>query len=218
MTTSICYDILKKRWIMDEINDLLKNFEIMPYSKTYKILTKNLDSKGKKGVLYVFAGPNGSGKSTLIANLYNQGYLSGARYLGTEIFVELNKSDSPREKKLKLANEFIASELKKAKSKNDAVVLETSLSKDDKFALIEKFKNYQVIIFFVNTNILGVNLSRVRQRLKEGGYDIPQDEVTQQYLNSKLNKQRMEKLSDEFYEINATDDRLKIVKTPTCYK
>ena len=93
---------------MEEIREGLKGFEVLPYSETYKILSENVNIKGKKGILYVFAGPNGSGKSTLIASLYKQGKLNGIRYVGAEVFARMYFQEvKPREKRLEESNQFI---------------------------------------------------------------------------------------------------------------
>lgn len=199
---------------MEKIQDALKNFEVLPYSETYKILSKNVNAKGQKGVLYVFAGPNGSGKSTLIASLYKQGKLKGIKYVGAEVFARMKfKEIKPREKRLDMSNEFIFELSNDIIKKHDSVVLETSITKQTKLDLIKKFKQngYHVISFFLSPNYTDINIERVAKRVREGGYNFSKEELYTQFEISNLNKNSLFKTSDEFYEVD-TSRKPKIIE------
>lgn len=192
---------------MEEIREGLKGFEVLPYSETYKILSENVNVKGQKGVLYVFAGPNGSGKSTLIASLYKQGKLKGFKYVGAEVFARMKfKEIKPREKRLDMSNEFIFELSNDIIKKHDSLVLETSLSKQNKLELIQTFKEngYKVIAFFLSPCYTDINIERVAQRVKEGGYNFSKDELINQFILSNQNRNSLIKLSDEYYEVDTS--------------
>lgn len=192
---------------MEEIREGLKGFEVLPYTETYKILSENVNSKGKKGVIYVFAGPNGSGKSTIIASLYKQGIFKDIRYVGAEVFARKYFQEiKPREKRLETSNEFIFQLSKHIMNKNDALILETSIAKTSKLELIEQFKqrNYKVISFFLSPTFTQINLERVAQRVKENGYNFSHEELYDQFIKSNHNKQKLIELSDVFYEIDTS--------------
>lgn len=192
---------------MEEIREWLKGFEVLPYSETYKILSENVNIKGKKGILYVFAGPNGSGKSTLIASLYKQGKLNGIRYVGAEVFARMYFQEiKPREKRLEESNQFIFKLSKDIMNKNDALVLETSIAKTTKLELVEMFKQrgYKIVSFFLSPTFNQINVERVERRVKEGGYKFSNEELHEQFERSNHNRYKLMELSDEFYELDTT--------------
>ena len=63
---------------------------------------------------------------------------------------------------------------------------ETVMSSPDKVKLLEKSKQfgYRNYLYFVATDNLNINISRVKNRVKAGGHDVPSDKIITRYYRS----------------------------------
>lgn len=162
--------------------------------------------------LYILAGPNGAGKTTYyytaLEKKFIQQHLSFinidviAKELGGYTAENFVKADMIyRERVAELLN-----------GKNDFMI-ESNLAKSSDYDWVEKVKNYgyDVILYFLCTDDINVNINRIQRRVKEGGHDIPPEIVIHRYkmaityLKTKLN------LFNEIYFIdNSSDEAVEI--------
>jgi len=79
--------------------------------------------------------------------------------------------------------DFIRHELLKAKV---SFTFETVMSSRDKVDFLEKAQKqgYRTYLYFVATQDPIVNISRVRNRVKLGGHDVPKDKIVSRYYRS----------------------------------
>ncbi len=60
-----------------------------------------------------------------------------------------------------------------------------------------KALGYDVTLLFVATDDVQINLSRVRQRVEEGGHDVPEEDQRRRYPRSMANLRKAFDLADE---------------------
>ena len=127
---------------------------------------------GKKPEVVVFAGPNGSGKSTFTALLKpKSGYINA-----DEIKKNLKCTDMEAAKLAEKQREMYVAEMKN-------FCFETVLSSDRNLKLLQKArdKGYFVRCYYILTADPGINILRVKSRVKAGGHDVPTDKIISRY-------------------------------------
>lgn len=191
--------------IMLNIKETLDNFKIYTYSQANKILLNNINNSGDKGTLYIVAGPNGSGKSTLIANFYAQNMLKNVKYINADIIAQLYLLDNPNSNNIDyLAMHKTMRLVEDTAITHQSIVYETVLSHESKLEIVKLYKqnNYKVISIFISPSDSQINLQRVGIRVSEGGHNVPEDKIVSRFERSHLLKKQLQKLSDEYYEID----------------
>ena len=127
-------------------------------------------------VLTIIAGSNGSGKSTLTSNARD-------KFLETpvldpdaiakslqEISVADNSNIEAGRHVLRLAEEFIRC--------RQTFTVETTLSGNTylKMAARAKAAGFNLMVVFVGTFSVDINIERVKTRVKKGGHDVPEED------------------------------------------
>jgi predicted ABC-type ATPase len=66
------------------------------------------------------------------------------------------------------------------------ITFETVMSHKSKVELLEKTKElgYKNYLYYISTDDVDLNISRVKERVKEGGHDVPEDKISKRYFNS----------------------------------
>jgi len=135
--------------------------------------------------LYIIAGANGSGKSTLAHHL-----------LPIKQFEFLNADEIAREinpeaiDKVKIAagKEYFK-RLKTFFDNEKSFIIETTLSGQTLEKTIQKAKNlnYEIILIYVFIDNPRICIERIKVRVKNGGHNIPDEDVIRRYKRSKEN-------------------------------
>ncbi len=78
-------------------------------------------------------------------------------------------------------------------------LVETTLSGNTYLRMMSKAKlqGYLVVLLFVGTNDVSVNLARVRTRVRLGGHDVPEEDQLRRYPRSMANFRKALELADE---------------------
>lgn len=65
-------------------------------------------------------------------------------------------------------------------------MIESNLASQRSYDWISLIKRngYDVVLFFLSTDDVAINIERVEQRVKEGGHDIPEEIIKGRYLQS----------------------------------
>jgi len=133
--------------------------------------------------LYIISGANGSGKTTFAKSFstINNLYFINA----DEIAKELDK-DNITKHKIK-AGKIFFKELNEKLSLNKSFVIETTLSGKYLINYIKKAKelHYQVVLIYLFLENPDSNISRVKNRVLNGGHHIPKDDIIRRYYRSK---------------------------------
>ncbi len=131
--------------------------------------------------LYVIAGCNGAGKTTLSKNLLPD-------YLGVKEFVnadEIARGLSPfnAEGVAFAAGRIMLERIRELANERADFAIETTLSTLSYASLFRdlKTKGYEIFLLFVYLQNVNEALKRVRQRVKSGGHNIPEDVIERRY-------------------------------------
>ena len=142
----------------------------------------------------MFAGANGSGKSTRVASLKDSlpdYYICPDNLLNNSI-------DDEKDRYVDAMNK--AELLRKAAiSKGDSFVFETVFSTQDKLDfLVECNRNgYYIWTIYMATNNPRINNKRIKERVKNGGHNVPGLKVVERYYKSMNYLQQIIRVSDE---------------------
>ncbi|MCL2766043.1 MAG: zeta toxin family protein [Treponema sp.] len=128
-----------------------------------------------KPAVLVFAGPNGSGKSTITKLMP----LCGVYVNADDLKKENNLSG------LEAAQQAEALRKRLVEKKSD-FTFETVLSTDRNMLLLQNAKRngYEILCVYVLTCNSDINIARVRGRVCEGGYDVPEDKIRSRYVKA----------------------------------
>ena len=82
-----------------------------------------------------------------------------------------------------VAADFLRQELLKQKT---SFTLETVMSSPDKVRLLEQAQElgYRTYLYYIATDDPAINISRVRNRVQQGGHAVPEDKISSRYYRS----------------------------------
>ena len=82
-----------------------------------------------------------------------------------------------------VAADFLRQQLLKQKT---SFTLETVMSSPDKVKLLEQAQQlgYRTYLYFIATDDPAINISRVQNRVKQGGHPVPEDKIVNRYHRS----------------------------------
>lgn len=152
----------------------------------------------KRPIMLVFAGPNGSGKSTITARVLPIG-----SYVNADV-IQRHLQCTPWE-----AAQIAEATRKKLLSESSDFTFETVLSTERNYLLMEQAKqaNYRVICIFVLTKDPQINIERVKQRVANGGHDVPSEKVVSRYCRALKLFPKLFSVCDELYVYDNSADR-----------
>lgn len=155
-----------------------------------------------KPIVLVFAGPNGSGKSTV-----TKGFDVIGEYINAdEIKKQRNCSDLE-------AAQFATALREDAVNNKRDFTFETVLSSPRNVELLKnaKIEGYRIEVVFVLTADPQINISRVAQRVKNGGHDVPKDKIISRYHKSLDNISAMLKIADIMWVVDNSTEKAELI-------
>jgi predicted ABC-type ATPase len=133
--------------------------------------------------LYLLAGPNGAGKTSYYETAIEEGFIqSNLPFVNVDLITRsLPGMYTPDNfvKAEEIAREEIASHIS---SMSDFMIesnLATQRDYDWICAMIKK--GYEVVLFFLCTSFLEININRVKKRVAEGGHDVAESIIEHRY-------------------------------------
>ena len=156
----------------------------------------------RKPMVLVFAGPNGSGKSTI-----KQYFEIVGTYTNADDIVAATGMDNMEATILvdKMRYDSI--------DKKEDFTFETVLSSSRNVELLKKAKNfgYQIEIVYVLTADPQINVSRVAQRVKNGGHDVPKDKIISRYYKSLNNLSKIIQIADVMWVVDNSTEKAELI-------
>lgn len=151
-------------------------------------------------IFYLLAGPNGAGKSTLYKALQASGKISGdAEFVNADLYeaASLQHIADPL-KRSEAARDWADARRVQLLALGKSFVSETVFSHKSKLALIEEA---QAQGFFVLLLVVALDqperlLTRVSQRVREGGHSVPTDRILARYPRTLALLARAVRLAD----------------------
>lgn len=155
-----------------------------------------------KPVVLVFAGPNGSGKSTV-----TKGFDLVGEYINAD---DIKKQRGCSD--LEAAQYATALREEAVKNMCD-FTFETVLSSPRNVELLKTAKEsgYRIEVVFVLTADPQINVSRVANRVKNGGHDVPKDKIISRYHKSLKNLSEILKTADITWVVDNSTDKAELI-------
>ena len=143
------------------------------------------------------AGANGAGKSTL-TRLGREGFQDSAVLDPDAVARSMQRlgvqSGSPIDAGravLEMAEGYLTS--------GSSFLVETTLSGNTYLRMMVRAKKlgYLVVLLYIGTSDVSINLQRVRNRVEKGGHDVPEEDQLRRYPRSLANCKKAFELADE---------------------
>ena len=137
--------------------------------------------------VYIIAGPNGSGKTTF-ARKFLPDYAKCRNFVNADLIAQGLSPFSPRSAAIK-AGRLVLEQIHSLAGKNVDFAFETTLSGKAYLVFLKalKEKGYTISLFFLWIPNAELALVRIKDRVAEGGYDIPAVDVRRRFNRSIFN-------------------------------
>ena len=134
--------------------------------------------------LYVIAGPNGSGKTTF-ARKFLPLHAHCDHFINADLIAQGLSPFSPRIAAMK-AGRIVLKEIQELSDKGATFAFETTLSGKTYLALLKslKSKGYEIHLFFLWIPNPNLALERIKERVGEGGHNVPAVDVRRRFRRS----------------------------------
>jgi predicted ABC-type ATPase len=135
----------------------------------------------KKSRLYVIAGPNGSGKTTF-AQKFLPHFVDCFEFVNADMIARDLSPKAPEKVALKAGKLLLARIETLSKSKTD-FAFETTLAGRNYHTLFRKIsrRGYELHLIFLWIPDVGLALARIRDRVRQGGHNIPEADVRRRF-------------------------------------
>lgn len=94
-------------------------------------------------------------------------------------------------------------------------MIESNLAMSNDFTWIENMvkHGYEVILFFMCTGDVNININRVQRRVKEGGHDIPVEIILHRYkIGFTYLKGKLQLFKEVYLIDNATEEAVEVAQ------
>jgi len=138
-------------------------------------------SKKKKPTCYVIAGPNGAGKTTFALRYLPQ--IAGCRNFVNADLIAFGLSPFDSLSAQYESGRIFLREIYANIDKRADFAFETTLAGRSQISLLKKLRQdgWQIVLFFLWIPDAAFSRRRVRERVKNGGHDIPDDTIYRRY-------------------------------------
>jgi len=135
----------------------------------------------KKPICYVIAGPNGAGKTTFALNYLPE--IAGCNNFVNADLIAYGISPLDSISVQYDAGRLFLKEVHKNIDKRIDFAFETTLAGRSHINLLKKLRqdDWQIVMFFLWIPDADFSKDRVRQRVQDGGHDIPDDAIYRRY-------------------------------------
>ncbi len=131
--------------------------------------------------VYIIAGPNGSGKTTF-AKKFLPKYVRCPNFVNADLIAQGLSPFSPQTAALK-AGKLVLERLHELARTDQDFSFETTLAGRSyaDFLRVLKKKGYSAHIFFLWVPDVKISLARIKERVAEGGHDVPTEDVKRRF-------------------------------------
>lgn len=160
--------------------------------------------------LYIVSGGIASGKSTFASKIFTSDYFKEIEFVSADVYARTLFNVSCDIKfNHKLAKKYMAYKQKKLIAKNVDFVWEVVPSKTEKLDFIHECKtkhNYDIVIFFVGTANINLNLARSSHRVNQGAEPVYVDKIRSRYQICMNNLFYLFTLASKMYIFDNSDE------------
>ncbi|MBU1061755.1 MAG: zeta toxin family protein [Candidatus Omnitrophica bacterium] len=134
--------------------------------------------------VYIIAGPNGSGKTTF-ATKFLQDYVKCSNFVNADLIAHGLSPFSPRTAAIK-AGKLVISQIHEFANAGVDFAFESTLAGKSNVNLFKelKIKEYKLHIFFLWIPNADLAITRIKDRVKEGGHNVASQDVRRRFKRS----------------------------------
>jgi predicted ABC-type ATPase len=132
--------------------------------------------------LYILAGPNGTGKTTFYYTAVEFDFISRElSFVNVDLIAQQLGGYS--EENYARAPDIYREILKGHIERNEDFMIESNLAESKNYDWISAIKKqgYEIVLYYLSTDDVEINIARVRRRVQEGGHDIPEAIIRHRY-------------------------------------
>jgi len=136
--------------------------------------------------LYIIGGPNGSGKTTFYRTAIIQGFISSdLPFVNIDLMIQ-NEFGSYSEQNIEMAENLYKQKVATFISEEADFMIESNIAYQSDYNWIKAMlvRGYKIILYFLYTQNVTINVERVEQRVKEGGHDVPVSIIQHRYKSA----------------------------------
>jgi len=143
--------------------------------------------QGMQKKIIIIAGPNGAGKTTF-ARSYLPEVSPRPRFINADLIAAGLSPFSPEEVALK-AGRLMLNEMEELVRCGESFTLETTLSGRRYLSEIRRWRQqgYHVSLYFLKLSRVEIAISRVAERVRQGGHDIPEAVIRRRFVTGLQN-------------------------------
>ena len=137
--------------------------------------------------LLIIAGPNGAGKTTFI-NTYLPEYTNVREFVNPDLIAKGISPFKPEGAMIE-AGRILLLRVHQLIDERISFALETTLSGKSYLTLFEKAMKlgYDIRLYYIYLNSVELSLNRIAERVREGGHNVPREDVLRRYDRSLQN-------------------------------
>lgn len=137
--------------------------------------------------IYIIAGPNGSGKTTFATKFLPE-YVKCSNFINADMIAKGLAPFEPRSAAIK-AGKLVLQQIQEFSNKGINFSFETTLSGKTYVNLFNelKVKGYLLHLYFLWIPDADLSIARIKERVLDGGHDIPQEDVRRRFKRSIMN-------------------------------
>lgn len=162
-----------------------------------------------KPIFHLLAGPNGAGKSTLYRALVASGGISSQlEFVNADLYEQSQLQHiADLQKRSEAARDWADSRREALLNAKTGFVSETVFSHESKLALITQAqtRGFDVVLYVVSLDDPQRLLARVRQRVREGGHNVPASRILERYPRTMANLKKAVRLADLAFVYDAAE-------------
>ena len=151
-------------------------------------------------VFFLLAGPNGAGKSTLYRVAVAEGLIpADAEFVNADLYEAMHlRHIADPQARSEQARQWADEHRIKLLAAGESFVSETVFSHESKLVLVDEAQRagFAVVLLVVCLDDPRRLLARVRQRVMEGGHDVPGERILARYPRTLKNLARAVRLAD----------------------
>ena len=149
--------------------------------------------------LRIIAGPNGSGKTTFVRKFLPR-YVSIPHFVNADLIAAGLEPFAAETAALRAARVMVE-EIRRLAAERADFAFETTLSGRSYVPMLRGFRDqgYRIYLYFLWLPDVALNLDRVAQRVRQGGHNVPEDDIRRRYRRGIANFLRLyQGLSDSW--------------------
>ena len=160
-------------------------------------MTANLNKK-----IIIIAGPNGAGKTTFAKNFLPQ-EAHTFRFINADLIAAGLAPFNPESVSFKAAR-LMLNELDEYTKAGESFAFETTLSGTHYLERIQEWKNlgYTIKLWFISLSSPELAISRVAERVAQGGHNIPEEIIRRRYKAGLENLSKYQKVVKSWVLLN----------------